>query len=186
MKDWYGSPEEDGFCWPGRTGCDHPVRDGAIHCANVRRTFLNEASCKLQIDTTHQDPLFIFYKQQLFLTHSLSITINTVPLGKLSFAPTACTQPDEVDWVPYRPNPYVYPTFGNGKGVVVCGSPEEVANDFTNGVVDGFDQKSWSERSALREIYKEEAQVRKLPCLVFLLCIYILHPYSHAFCTYLS
>lgn len=41
MKDWYV-----GLCWQNGNRCDHPVRDGAVHCSNVRRTFLNEDGCE--------------------------------------------------------------------------------------------------------------------------------------------
>ena len=66
--------------------------------------------------------------------------------GKLSFSPTACTQPDNSN----------VPIIHNGQGVVVCGSPGETSNNFLNGVVDGFVPKIWgNERGARREIYKD-------------------------------
>ena len=73
--------------------------------------------------------------------------------GKLSFAPTACTQPDHSSVSSDNSD---VPIIHNGKGVVVCGSPGETSNNFLNGVVDGFVPKTWgNERSARREIYKD-------------------------------
>ena len=42
-EGWY-----DGLGWtnPANGRFDQPVNDGAVHCANVRRTFLNEDGCK--------------------------------------------------------------------------------------------------------------------------------------------
>ena len=71
--------------------------------------------------------------------------LSTPHTGRLSFNPTACTQPDNDQT----------PILGNGRAVVVCGSPGETSNDPLLGVVDGFSPKSWGERSARREIYKD-------------------------------
>lgn len=97
-----------GLGWEFRGKFDEPVQDGAVHCANAQRTFLNEDGCRL------------------------------------SFDPDACRFDETGETV-----------YGNGQGVVVCGSPGEVSNDFTNGVIDGFSIKSWAERPARREIYKD-------------------------------
>lgn len=79
-----------------------------------------------------------------FLTRVCHLSIHDT--GRLSFAPTACTQPDG------EGNP---PVLHNGQAVVVCGSPGETSNDFALGTVDGFSLKSWAERSARREVYKD-------------------------------
>ena len=47
---------------------------------------------------------------------------------KLSFDPLACVNEDDKDNV----------RIGKGKGVVVCGSPGEVATDITNGVINAY------------------------------------------------
>ena len=42
-QGWY-----DGFGWynPDKNRFDQPINDGAVHCANVRRSFLNEDGCE--------------------------------------------------------------------------------------------------------------------------------------------
>ena len=37
-----------GWTNPRNGRFDQPVNDGAVHCANVRRTFLNERGCEYQ------------------------------------------------------------------------------------------------------------------------------------------
>ena len=53
--------------------------------------------------------------------------------------PTACTQPDNGQ-IPI-------PILGNGRTVVVCGSPGETSDDPLLGVIDGFSPKSWAVES---------------------------------------
>ena len=49
MKDWWV-----GLGWinPSNGRFDQPVNDGAVHCANVRRTFLNEDGCEYTFPCT--------------------------------------------------------------------------------------------------------------------------------------
>jgi len=63
---------------------------------------------------------------------------------KLSFDPLACSTTSEGE-----------SKYGNGKGVVVCGSPGEVASDGKKGVIDGFDLKTMVFGHKNREIYKD-------------------------------
>ena len=64
--------------------------------------------------------------------------LSTHNVGRLSFNPTACTQPDNDQT----------PILGNSRAIVVCGSPGETSNLL--GIVDGFSPKSWGEGSARR------------------------------------
>ena len=74
-------------------------------------------------------------------------TTPSLPAGKLSFDPNACY---------FEGNDDGGKTIvGNGKGVVVCGSPGEVSSDFSLGVIDGFTLKSFTARQVRREIYKD-------------------------------
>ena len=84
-------------------------------------------------------------------------TIYSLITGRLSFSPTACTQPDGYwdNGSGSRSYRTTWPILGKGKAVVICGSPGETSNDFSLGVVDGFSPKSWGPRSARREIYKD-------------------------------
>jgi hypothetical protein len=146
---WY-----DGLGWinPANGRFDQPVNDGSVHCANVRRSFLNEDGCEYPMSeyslTNHvptiplsHTPITKMSSLSLYFLHSL----HSLHAGRLSFDPTACTQPDDDKT----------PILGNGRAVVICGSPGETSNDFSLGVVDGFSLKSWHERSARREIYKD-------------------------------
>ena len=64
-------------------------------------------------------------------------------LGKLSFDPSACYY--DLDRSAQ---------FGNGDGVVVCGSPGEIQSDYRHGVINGFDMKTKND-GVNREIYKD-------------------------------
>ena len=69
-------------------------------------------------------------------------------IGKLSFHRLACINESGEGYEGVS-------NYGNGKGAIVCGSPGEVASDFKNGVIDGFDIKSKAIGHKNREIYKD-------------------------------
>ena len=151
MAGWW-----DGLGWLDKNSrFFQPVNDGATHCANVRRNFLNEKGCEcIQFLNCLQRslPYSLHHNDQVILNaitthqHIIFCYIYIYISGRLSFSPTACTQPNGKGMAS---------VIHNDKAVVVCGSPGETANDYTLGTVDGFSLKSWIERPARREVYKE-------------------------------